>query len=186
MYDTKDRSRLCPHPIQRDCTRRAVFVDYGCTLYSWPSSGGVIIKDNANGVEMVFLGLDRFNPPSERFEDAEAEDAFGRELRKIGGKRWKSEQRYLDAYFAEGNGTKLTEAELKVNIYGWPDNGGLWVLHYPTEEDVPNDIARLNMAFTMEERCQLLKEYNAKFYENPRDYGGLADVFTDEENQAEL
>jgi hypothetical protein len=41
-----------------------------------------------------------------------------------------------------------------------------------------DEIGRLRMAATMEERCKLLTDrFGARFYEDPALYDGLADVF---------
>ena len=67
---------------------------------------------------------------------------------------------------------------------GWPSNGeGVWVAEFDTtwggvdEEDnlVPYDeeIARLKMARTMDERCDMLRDrFKATFYRDLKDYKG--------------
>ncbi|MCJ1402569.1 hypothetical protein MMC11_005789 [Xylographa trunciseda] len=148
-------------------------------LVSWPSSGGVIIKNEVDAVELMFLGLDRLNPQMKRDIDPAVEDAFGRELRKIGGKWWRSEQRSLDVTVAQGNGREPTAEERKMQVFGWPSSGGLLVLELESHEEMPEDIGRLTLAFTMEERCRLLEErFHAMLYKDPREYEGLADVWT--------
>jgi len=165
--------------IYRDPNRRASFSGNACSVYSWPSSGGVIIKDEVDAVELMFLGLERLNPQMKRDIDPAVEDAFGRELRKIGGKWWRSEQRSLDVTVAQGNGREPTAEERKVQVFGWPSSGGLLVLESESHEEMPEDIGRLTLAFTMEERCQLLEErFHAMVYNDPREYEGLADVWT--------
>ncbi len=67
---------------------------------------------------------------------------------------------------------------------GWPSNGrGVWVAEFDTvwagvdEEDnlVPydEDMGRLRMARTMDERCAMLRDrFEAKFYQDLKDYKG--------------
>jgi hypothetical protein len=63
---------------------------------SYPSAGGIIIRADADLVELKQLNFDPLNPLSTRFSDQEKEDAFCAELRKVGGKWWSSEKRFLD------------------------------------------------------------------------------------------
>ena len=171
-------------PIYRDSNRRAVFEGNACTVYSWPSFGGVVIKEEISAVELTFLGLDRLNPQTQRDPDPEAENAFSRELRKIGGKWWSSEKRSRDVFDVSGKGGPPTAEERNVQVFGWPQNGGLLVLERESEELMPEDIGRLMMAITMEERCRLLEErFHAKKYQDPREYEGLADVWRAREGQ---
>ncbi|MCJ1377237.1 hypothetical protein MMC17_000329 [Xylographa soralifera] len=163
--------------IQRDTHRRVAFSGTAYSVYSWPSSGGVIIKDEVDVVELTFLGLDRLNPQMRRDPDSAAEDAFGRELRKIGGKWWCSEQRSIDVKCGYRNGEEPTEEERKVQIFGWPSCGGLLVLEFESEEEIREDIGRLTLAVTMDERCRLLEErFQAKLYRNAEEYEGFAGV----------
>ena len=41
---------------------------------------------------------------------------------------------------------------------------GVWILRYESVSDVPKDFARVSLAMNMDERCQVLREYGAKFY----------------------
>ena len=61
-------------------------VQFSVTFYAWPSRGGLVIKNDANAVDLMFLGMDRLNPRLNRDDDQEAEDAFARKLLIIGGK----------------------------------------------------------------------------------------------------
>ncbi len=59
------------------------------------TAGGVVIKDDAEVVDMAFLGFDRFPTPTHRFpaEEQEREEEFARLLRRVGGTWWASPQR---------------------------------------------------------------------------------------------
>lgn len=49
--------------------------DAGVTVYGWPSKGGVYTLRDCLGVELEFLGFDRFNPPKSRADSQAEEDA---------------------------------------------------------------------------------------------------------------
>jgi hypothetical protein len=55
---------------------RKIFSDLGCKLYAWSSRGVVVIKDNADAVDLMFLGIDRLDPQLGSNDDQEAEDAL--------------------------------------------------------------------------------------------------------------
>lgn len=44
--------------------RRSEFGWNGCAVFGWPSTGGVLIKEPADIVDLEFLGVDRFQPLS--------------------------------------------------------------------------------------------------------------------------
>jgi hypothetical protein len=167
------------HTGMYDTWRRTTFSESqeGCTIYAWPLDG-VVIKDNADAVEMLFLGFNRFDPPTHRFpsHQQEHEDAFARQLFKIGGKFWDTQQRCA---LVRGGMIEPECEERMYRAFGWEPadgSGGVWELAF---DDYDNSIedrietARLRMALTMEERCMVLKRLGAIFYENPRECEGL-------------
>ncbi|ERF76340.1 hypothetical protein EPUS_04198 [Endocarpon pusillum Z07020] len=116
--------------------------------------------------------------------DQDAEDAFCDLLGKVGGKWWKSIKHSRDVFFMEWN-CEPTKEELKHIFLGWPEerkelegdaaqidvSGGILVLEYDDEGDMPEDIGRLRMAVNMQER------FNATYYPNPARYTPLADLY---------
>ena len=98
LGDVSSSGRLCicPPPSDHDVTRRAVFEGHGCTIFACASTGGVVIKNDSDIVDMEFLGLDRFSPREKRDDDDLQEDAFSRQLRKAGGKWWPDMDRYVN------------------------------------------------------------------------------------------
>lgn len=170
---------------------RTEISELGYSIYGYPSSGGVIVRDGADLVEVAYLGLDRLYPAEKRLSDQDAEDAFCDLLRKVGGKQWKSIKRSRDVSCFEWK-CNPTKEELKRIFLGWPEekkglegdaaqnavSGGLLVLEYDDEGDTPEDIGRLRMAVNMQERCQLMKErFNATYYPDPALYTPLADLY---------
>jgi hypothetical protein len=175
------RTIACGPNIPFDTWRRAVFDGEGCTIYAWPCRGGVIIKENADVVDMAFLGFDRFAPPTHRFPDAEQEkeDGFARTLLRIGATLWRSQRRYANV----GAGAKEPEGEERMRrFFGWEPrdrSGGVWALEFDVDEEEPPETARLRMAVTMEERCTVLQKLGAKFYEDPKKCPGLKGAYDD-------
>ena len=116
-----------------------------CQISGWPSNGGIVIRPNADSVELAYLGLDRFDPPIERLKDQKSEDDFCKSLLRI-GKTW------------------------------------CWVVEYTAPEEgtlpeVAADIGQLRMCFTMEERCEMLRDrFGPTFYEDPKDFYFFRDL----------
>lgn len=183
MVEPKTHRSICGPGQPFDTWRRAFFENEGCTIYAWPSRGGVIIKQNADLVDLAFLGFDRFSPPTHRFPDDEQEneDGFARMLLRTGGKFWRSQQRSANVAvnLEEGEGD-----ELIWRFIGWePPNGsgGVWVFEYDVEEgEEPTETGKLRMCITMEERCMVLKSLGAKFYADPKEYEGLKWAYDNE------
>jgi hypothetical protein len=189
--DVNPRARLniCPPPIDRDLTRRAVFEGHGCTIFAYPSTGGVVIKNDADLVDMHFLGLDRFSPCEKRYDDDVQETMFSRQVRKVGGKWWPDMGRYVNVTV----GARQPIAEERVERYfGWPNQDapsenssedtkpketGVFVLEYDVDDPEEIETARLRMAISMAEKVELMKRMGAKFYADPRDYEGLKDAY---------
>lgn len=186
-----------------DSTVRASIGDESGSLYGWPSRGGVIILNDAEAIDHDFLGLDPLNPPAERDDDQDAEDAFCQRLLLLGAKWWDSEERYLfvasveetshgrDNSYGHGDGSfrnakrpAPTMREKRWVKVGWPSTGGLWVSEFDTtwggvdeDENLPPDegLARVKLARTMDERCQILRDtFRAKFYYDVSEYEGYA------------
>ncbi|KAF7508526.1 hypothetical protein GJ744_009239 [Endocarpon pusillum] len=67
-----------------DC--RMEIGEQGLQHHGYPSSGGVIVRDNADIVELAYLGLDRLNPAEKRLRDQDAEDAYCGRSAGSGGK----------------------------------------------------------------------------------------------------
>jgi len=182
----------CPY----DSTVRTIFDDNEARIYGWPSRGGVIILNKADAIDFEFLRLNPLDPPMERLDDQNAENDFCQRLLLLGAKWWDSEARYSIIIAVEecatraGNGSFVvadqptaTMREKRFVKVGWPSTGGLWVAEFDTvfagvdEEDnlLPEAPSRLQMARTMDERCDILRgNFEATFYETIEDYKGYA------------
>ena len=177
---------------------RTKFTDIDASIYAWPSRGGVIILDTAEAIDFEFLGLDPLDPPLERLASQDAEDAFCQRLLLLGAKWWDSEARYsivseieagatgsqrVDGAFVMDRQPPPSMREKRLIKVGWPSTGGVWVAEFDTtwagvdEEDklVPEDeeMGRLRMARTMDERCGILRDrFKATFYSDLEVYEG--------------
>lgn len=178
---------------------RTTFTDTTTSISAWPSLGGVIILDDAEAIDFEFLGLNPLDPPLTRLDDQVAEDGFCQRLLLLGAKWWDSEARYsivsamevgavanqrVDSAFYLDKQPAPTMREKRLLKVGWPSSGGLWVAEFDTawagvdEEDnlVPWDeeLGRLRMARTMDERCAVLRDrFGARFYGDLKGYEGF-------------
>ncbi|KAL9618506.1 MAG: hypothetical protein Q9160_006762 [Pyrenula sp. 1 TL-2023] len=175
--------------------RRTAINDIEVYVFAWPSKGGVIILEHTEGIDFEFLGLDPVNPPPTRLQNQAEEDVFCQRLLLLGAKWWDSEIRWRFLKAADERDEATIEAleeetepaptmrERRWVSVGWPTGGGLWVAEFDTtlweiEEEhniVPEDTARLRLARTMDERCQVLKEHlGGRYYEDISEYEGYA------------
>ncbi|KAL8772393.1 MAG: hypothetical protein Q9209_002344 [Squamulea sp. 1 TL-2023] len=134
----------------------------------------------------------------EKQGDEDDEDAFCQRLLLLGAKWWDNEKRYQFVdHFAAGiqpfvedvEEERVAEPTLRERRWvkvGWENvtanasagGGGFWILDCDTnwmgiiEEDnlVPADAAKVKLAKTMEERCEILKGMGARFYAGLEDY----------------
>ena len=152
--------------------KRLTFGRGGCTVFGWPSSGGMLRK-SVDAVELEYLGLDRFQE-STRSQTPAEEDAFCQKMRKLGAKWWRNEEHYFDVLLGE---LEMTEEEAVQLEVGWPAAGGVWVLRSQSKRTLPKDIGQIHMALNMEERCRVIEKLGGKFYVNPEDCPDLAGSF---------
>ncbi len=79
---------------------------------------------------------------------------------------------------SDGTADEPTDQELKEVFVGWPDDGGVLIAEFQNEigeDKVPEDIGRLRMAFTMEQRCEMLtSHFGARYFRDWRRYEGYA------------
>lgn len=132
------------------------------TVRGWPSTGGFYIL-KCDGVELEFLGLDRFEP-TPRSRDPAEEDAFCAKMRRL-GPRW---YRDLGAEAAESlGGGERTDYMHVVKAFGWPADGGVWALKMPEMDAYMKGKSRIRNAFSMDERCRQIEKLGGVFYSDP-------------------
>ena len=154
----------CP-VTQWNTNKRTEFGSNGCAVFAWPSTGGVLVKEPADIVDLEYLGLDRFQPSS-RSTDALEEDLFCERMRKLGAAWWESEEDYTDVLLGMRERSPVESSEI---VFGWPSAGGVWVLRLDDREKLPKDFGKIHMALTMDERCRVIEGYGGTFYLNPED-----------------
>ncbi|RAK79945.1 uncharacterized protein BO72DRAFT_445763 [Aspergillus fijiensis CBS 313.89] len=158
----QDRVYSCPAGPARSTTECTRFGTLGCTVYGYPSTGGVLIKE-ADLLDMILLSLPRSHV-SQRSPSAEEEDRFRNLLRRTGATFWPSKQDWLDVQMGL---REMTEEEEKVIVYGWPADGvGVWVLRFASANELPDDFGRMSLVMNVREKIRILKEYGATFVED--------------------
>ncbi|KAF4552066.1 Hypothetical protein D9617_11g009130 [Elsinoe fawcettii] len=163
----------CPTKDPLPTTQRTEFVPDGCTIYGYPSTGGILIKD-ATFVDMLFLSLSRTHA-LQRSYDVEEEDEFCRRLRQTGARLWSCREEYIETLLGM---RQRAEQQRRVMVYGWPADGvGVWVLRFESEREIPEDFGRVKFAMNMEEKIQLMKEYGAKSVEDVAEVEELCDDY---------
>ncbi len=160
MPDSRINAPIGPAP---STTERTVFGPGGCVVYGYPSTGGVLIKEDPDLLDMLFLSVPRTHP-SQRSPSADEEDRFCNLMRRIGANFWPSKTKWIETIIQL---REITEEEEKVMVYGWPTDGvGVWVLRYASANQIPRDFGRVRFAMNMDERIQIMKEYGATFFED--------------------
>ena len=84
-----------------------------------PSTGGVLIKEAADLLDMLFLSVPRSHA-SQRSPSADKEDRFCNLMRRTGAKFWPSKEEWIEVKMEM---REITEEEEKVIVYGWPTDG---------------------------------------------------------------
>ena len=80
-------------------------------------------------------------------------------MRQLGAKWFKDDE-------AQRQFSRQHEQRLYI---GWQQSGGVWALSLTRWESAKQGVGRIENAFTMEERCGLIKELGGAFYKDPVD-----------------
>ncbi|KAL7915586.1 hypothetical protein GGI35DRAFT_184605 [Trichoderma velutinum] len=139
----------------------------GGFVRGWPSKGGLYVLAHCFGVELDFLGLDRFNnTPRPSISDpaaaAEEEEIHCNKMRQLGATWYRNEQQFMRSVIEP-------ESEDQVVTVGWPAGGGAWVLTESPARSRIKGTAIIHNAFNMEERCRAIEKLGGVFYKNPKD-----------------
>lgn len=152
----------CPIIPPLPITDRTEFGIGGCTIYGYPSTGGVLIKE-ADLLDMVFLSLPR-SQVSHRASSPDEEDTFCNLMRRTGATLWPSKEDWVDVQLGMRD---ATEEEKQVVVFGWPMDGvGVWVLRFTSASQLPRDFGGITFVMNMEEKISVMKEYGATFVED--------------------
>jgi hypothetical protein len=170
MDDQQDGS--CPTNPPESTTERTEFGTKGCLIYGYPSTGGVLIKE-ADLLDMLFLSLPRSHI-SMRSANADEEDRFCNLLRRTGATWWPSREDWVEVQLGL---REMTQEEEKVVEFGWPTDGGVWVLRFASAEQLPRDFGRMRLVMNMEEKIQIMREYGAIFVEDVMQVEELHNIY---------
>ncbi|KAI9870061.1 MAG: hypothetical protein M1830_004733 [Pleopsidium flavum] len=174
--------------LSHDPSTRTEFLPLSCKATVYPSSGGIVLG-YFSAVELAHLNLSRTKPANRSSHPAEEDDLALRMLR-LGAHWWPSWDLYAlhQERIIEGIPYDF-HFPPNVNV-GYPSSGkGVWVFKFsadkqtwdeederkPYLERKPDDWdGKINMALTMDERCEVLKDFGATFYENVEDCKDIA------------
>ncbi|SPN96542.1 uncharacterized protein DNG_00065 [Cephalotrichum gorgonifer] len=153
-------------PDPRDKTRRVSFGSHSTIVYGHPSTGGVLVLEHCNGVDLNFLGLPRFETASSS-DDPVAEDLHCARMRQLGAWYFRSVYEYDLASCGMGDEDLNNR---KVVIAAWPQSGsGVWVLVIHRWERGERGEGVVRNAFSMDERCEVVKKLGGRFYSDPKE-----------------
>lgn len=138
----------CPPTPLLPTTDRTEFGTYLCTIYDYPSTGGMLTKQ-ADPLDMLSLSLSS-TKILYRSNDTKEEDDFCHLLLRAGATLWPSKESRYATLIGSTTRQKTTM------VYGWPSDGkGVWVLEIDRISQIPRDFARVRMAMSMEEKSRL-------------------------------
>jgi hypothetical protein len=151
---------------------RTEFSQSSCTVFAYPLSGGIILK-NVVGVELDFLGLPRTETVL-CHDDGEMEDTPALRMLQIGARWWPSLNFYKRYAFSDHPYGYHYPSDRYV---GYPSTSGILLLELFAESSVswlegldppqkPETWARVLLSSSMDERCTVLTEFGATFYED--------------------
>lgn len=142
----------------------------GASVRGWPSKGGLYTLYTCLTVELDFLGLDRFKKADrpQNTTSAEAdEEAHCKRMRQLGAKWWPSADDEAMWWFQ--NPEESWELTKPVTYFGWPAQGGVWVLNTTIIGASQIGAGRIHIAITMDERCKIMEDLGAVYYAKPED-----------------
>jgi len=147
-------------------TQRVTFGAHSTTVYGHPSTGGILVLERCNSVDLSFLGLARFKTAL-RSDDPDEEDRHCALMRQLGAWYFRSATDYDYASF----GYRDDLDRRKMIVAAWPQGGtGVWVLVARTALDgAEKGFGMIRNATSMDERCEVVQKLGGKFYSDPRD-----------------
>ncbi|KAL8896656.1 MAG: hypothetical protein Q9207_007606 [Kuettlingeria erythrocarpa] len=168
--ESAEEDDTCP-PVHPQL--RTAFGSKSTTIRAWPSQGGFYSLHPAGVVELDFLGLDRFTE-APRSDDPTEEDALCQRMRAMGAE-WFRHEDDIDKWTPPviRDGRRVGKQQL---WFGWPENGGVWVLELEEFEADRKGVGRIYNACNMEERCRVLERLGATFFGKAADCRHTKDI----------
>jgi hypothetical protein len=163
---------------------RTEFLHLHCKVTAYPSVGGIVVG-YFTAVQLKQLGLSNVEI-AVRSQDKSEEDELALTMMRHGAHWWPSKK------FYSHHSERMTDMPIpygfhfppRVNV-GYPSSGkGVWVFKFsedafiwdqdgltrPDVNRMPDDwYGRINMALDGDERCEILKCFGAKFFDNVED-----------------
>lgn len=200
-HEQGHRGQLASPPRFEPATQRIVFDYRMISVWAWPSRGGLIVLEHVTALDCEFLGLDALDLRVHRDPDQDAEDELCQRLLLLGAKWFDSRDRYrfvAGVVHDEEDKVKILESSSVLNVpgptirerrwvrVGYPTapEGGFWVAEYDTvvyheiysakDRIVPYGADLVQLAKSMDEKCEALKKLDGKFYKTLDDYDGLS------------
>lgn len=134
----------------------------GAVVRGWPSTGGLYVFVATSGVELDFLGVDRFDS-TPRSLDKEEEDVLCAKMRKLGASWYADEWEYVQKSLQHPNPYE------PVLLFAWPEGDGVWLLKSTNSEASGLGVGRVANAVSMGERCEIVEKLGGVFYAHPKD-----------------
>lgn len=143
-------------------------------VFSYPSAGGFVMK-SITRVELDWLGM--MLPFETGIHDATDEDNLALRMMQIGGRWWPNERLYQ--LHRNGNGWLVPYghhyppdldvgycAEGVLVLSTWADNSPHLEDFPGVPPEKPDTWSKLSLCATMEERCEVLREFGAILYDS--------------------
>ncbi|TKX24282.1 hypothetical protein C1H76_3384 [Elsinoe australis] len=155
--EASDIDRTDSYYSQPESTYRSELSDTAAIVRFWPSTGGLLLREHATGIEVDFLGLDRFdNVPRPSPYNATLEDDFCERLERLGATHCEDESDYF--------GSMMHRTRRYRALLAWPENdtGGTWALVLSAKEW--RRTACVHNARTMEERGEMIRRLGGRYF----------------------
>ncbi|KAL9109432.1 MAG: hypothetical protein Q9227_005940 [Pyrenula ochraceoflavens] len=161
---------------------RTVIHLQNCQTIAYPSVGGIVLG-HFSAVELSYLNLPRFHN-TDRSSDPAEEDDLALRMLSLGAHWWPSYKLYA-RHIEEMNDVSIPyEFHFPPNVkVAYPSSGnGVWVLKFSADWPCFDDEyvrarylpgkpdkweERVGMCLSMDDRCEVLKGFGAKFYGSP-------------------
>ncbi|RYP60158.1 hypothetical protein DL769_008251 [Monosporascus sp. CRB-8-3] len=177
-------NKICAMSSPPKVEPRTEFLPLHCRVTAYPSVGGIVLG-YFTAVQLKQLHLDNIESATRSQDDSE-EDKLALAMMRHGAHWWPSMKFYLHHY--ERMTEKLIPYDFhfppRINI-GYPSSGkGVWVFKFSEDtadwdqeewikrylDRRPSDWhGKINMALDGDERCEILKRFGARFYEEAED-----------------